>query len=387
MKNKIIFLVFVSGSILFGDTILDVCKFGAVPNDGKDDTAAVEKALQQAFKRRRGYRNGRYVSAPAVHFPYGQYHLSRPLKVPACAALTGEGGGTFLIYTGSKNDTVFTVEASTQRVENLIFCGGKTHLQFSNPNWDTTLITIRNCRFLNASGVAVRIIPSGNKDHMSALTLIENAVFEGNYQCVENTGDLFKIRDSWVQLKQPQMADGAAFINRSGRMMLENVCGVPSANPPKGKEYLQNVRWIDNYGAIRCNMVRFGGEGGGIPIVYHYGDGRRKTSHLQGNGKEIIIENSEVYPGQLKRKNRCVMRLFELPSQIRYEGNHGHTDRPVIILEPALAERLKKNPPGKDRTTFFFSYSFRNNTGAKLQIPEVLHDLISADSEINRRKK
>ena len=62
MKNKIIFLVFVSGSILFGDTILDVCKFGAVPNDGKDDTAAVEKALQQAFKRRKGYRNGRYVS-------------------------------------------------------------------------------------------------------------------------------------------------------------------------------------------------------------------------------------------------------------------------------------------------------------------------------------
>ena len=387
MRNLFILSLVFAVSVQAADSIIRVTDFGAKPNDNEDDTEAVEAAFKAAGKKIMGCRSpyikGQVLTAPEIRFPHGRYRINRTLKVPFGVALRGEGTGSAIVFTGEKPDDVFHFSGNKQTVEDLIFIGGKNQLTFSNKNVDKTMLTIRHCQFIAAAGFCIRVIPLPEVTHMSSLTLIDNCVFQHNYQCIVNNGDLMHIRDCWMELSQPEMADGPAIVNRSGKLMITNLCGVPCANPPKGPKYLHNARWIDNYSSLRLQYVRIGGEGGGIPAVYHYADGRNpKSPNLAGGVCEIIIENSVLNVGQVRRANRGVLRLFELPTMIRLEGNYGYGDRPVIILEKALAERLGKNPPGKDRFLKGFRYSWRCNAGPVPAIPAVLKPLFTRDSEV-----
>ncbi|MBQ7206320.1 MAG: hypothetical protein IJS01_00840 [Lentisphaeria bacterium] len=368
------------------DSVIRVTDFGARPNDKNDDTEAIQAACDAAKKRLFGYRRegtpGMVVSAPEIRFPHGKYRISRTIKVPAGVTLRGEGTGSLIEFTGNQDEDVFHIRASKQLVEDLIFIGGRHQLTFSNANIDNTMLTLRRCQFRFAAGFAVRVVPSDGKDHMSSLTLLDGCTFSRNHQCIENNGDLMHLRDCWMELKQPEMIDGPAIVNRSGKLMMTNLCGVPCANPPKGEKYLENARWIDNYGALRLQYVRFGGEGGGIPAVYNFADGRNPISPLGGSGTEIIIENSSLCVGQIKRPNKGVLRLFELPSQIRIEGNFGSTNSPMVILSPELEKRLKDPAELDHRLRRCFRYTIKNNLACPGPLPAVLRKWFTADTDV-----
>lgn len=366
---------------------ISVTDFGAVPNDRKDDTEAFRKAFQAAAKKTFGQRvpgvKTVIYGSPEVFIPHGRYQISSTVQVPGGISLKGEGSGSLILFTGKSGQDMFHFYASRQYVEDLIFVGGHHQLVFSNANTDKTMLTMRRCQFRLAKGFAVRVVPKGKADHMSSLTLIDNCLFAGNYQCVENNGDLIHLRDCWIELKQPEMIDGPAIVNLSGRLMITNLCGVPCANPPKGPKYLKNARWIDNYGSVRLLYARIGGEGGGIPAIYHYRDCRNPGSPRCGSGTgEIIIENSILNVGQLKRENKGVLRLFGLPSLIRMEGNIGYADRPAIVLDEAFAKKLAASPPGKDRLSACFRYVWKGNAGLTPVIPAVLKPFFTKDSEV-----
>ena len=397
--NRILFLLLLSLSLTAAEKKpgpvpaqtyqkISVTDFGAIPNDRKDDTEAFQKAFQAAAKRTFGQRisgtRSLILSSPEVFVPHGRYRISSTLKVPGSVSLKGEGTGSLILFTGKDDQDMFQIYAGRQYFEDLIFVGGRHQLVFSNPNTDKTMLTLRRCQFRLAKGFAVRVVPSGKADHMSSLTLLDSCLFVGNYQCVENNGDLIHLRDCWIELKQPEMADGPAIVNRSGRLMITNLCGVPCANPPKGPVYLKNARWIDNYGSVRLQYARIGGEGGGIPAIYHYRDCRNPKSPRCGSGTgEIIIENSVLNVGQFKRENKGILRLYGLPSLIRMEGNIGYADRPAIVLDPAFARKLAGNPPGKDRLCAAFRYVLKGNAGLVPEVPVILKPLFTKDSEVN----
>jgi len=365
-----------------------VTDFGAVPNDGKDDTeafrAAVRAAAKKTFAQSVSGTKALIYSTPEVFVPHGRYQISSTVKIPGGVCLKGEGAGSLIMFTGKDDEDMFLLYANRQYLEDLIFVGGRHQLVFSNRNADKTMITLRRCQFRLAKGFAVRIVPSGGADHMSSLTVLDGCLFVGNYQCIENNGDLIHLRDCWIELKQPEMADGPAIVNRSGRLMVTNLCGVPCANPPKGPKYLKNARWIDNYGSVRLQYARIGGEGGGIPAIYHFRDCRNPKSPRCGGGTgEIIIENSVLNVGQLRRENKGILHLFGLPSLVRIEGNIGFADRPAIVLDKAFAEKLAASPPGKDRLCACFRYVWRSNAGSTPTIPAILAPLFSKDSEVD----
>lgn len=67
-------------SITKTDTAIDkysIISYGAIPDDGKDDTAAIKKAL-----------SGKNAY---VYFPPGEYHVSEGLKLPNALHLEGKG--------------------------------------------------------------------------------------------------------------------------------------------------------------------------------------------------------------------------------------------------------------------------------------------------------
>jgi hypothetical protein len=74
-------------------TIIDVTSFGAIPNDGLDDTAAIQAAIN-SLPRGNGIPGGSQLVGGIVQFPVGQFNTSAPIKLPSGVWLRGLAAGT-----------------------------------------------------------------------------------------------------------------------------------------------------------------------------------------------------------------------------------------------------------------------------------------------------
>ncbi|HQA38491.1 MAG TPA: right-handed parallel beta-helix repeat-containing protein [Kiritimatiellia bacterium] len=70
------------------DEVFDVTAFGAVPNDGLDDTLALQAALAKAAERQGGI----------VHLPRGRFQCNATLRIPPRTLLRGESRETAQLY-------------------------------------------------------------------------------------------------------------------------------------------------------------------------------------------------------------------------------------------------------------------------------------------------
>lgn len=180
-----------------------------------------------------------------------------------------------------------------------------------------------------------------------------------------------EIRNCWVDQTQPNMADGAVFINRYGTMRLSFCCLTPSANPPKGPDYYHNARWVDNYGRFEAENVRFGGEGGGLPAVYNYA--KASKAHPHTDGGRVVLTNCLAACGQMRRENGALVRLFAVPMQLTIRDCYAIGGIPLIVCDPSLniPEEVKKNPGGMRNSRFHISNNILYNKAVNV-VPEEL---------------
>ena len=386
MKYNFLFLL-LTACCLLGAGEFNVKKFGAKGDGKTDDTEAIQKAFKAAGKKLRYFRNhGKHPKASyygtgiTVTFPHGVYKVSKTISVGSDISLAGKDSSPMIKWYGPDDGVMFNIHPHRTRVEKMSFAGAGIQLKFSNPNVDKTMITIRDCQFFYAEKMAVQLEPRPGVNHLSSQTLIEGCLFSKNKRCVQNYGDLMEIRNCWVDQAQPQLADGAAFINRYGTMRLAFCCLTPSANPDKGPLYYHNARWVDNYDRFEAESVRFGGEGGGIPAVYNYA-GHAKA-HPWSNGGRVAIYNSLLGCGQMRRENGCIIRLMALPAQIVIENCYNMSVVPFIVCDPSLdvAAAVKKNPRGTARISY---HIFNNKISFKnvCQVPEELKRFFRKESD------
>ena len=334
-----------------GPTV-DVTAFGGIPNDGKDDTAAIERAVEYAQSKAIRLRppQSSYVGcAPAVHFPSGHYHLSKTIGLGGYATLSGDRGKSIIEWVGGEGEPMFTVACYTNRIENLKFIGGATHLLFHNRNINQTLIDIEGCEFQLARGYAIRAIPSAGADHLSTVLTISNCKFLNNHQCLETYCDYTNVVHTWVQMGQPHMADAAVFVNRSGWLFFQDMVGVPKAGV--GEKRLVNARWVDNYSRLRATHTRFGGEDAGMPIVFNFA--KFNVAYPYMGGGKIIITDSALHGGS-HSPNACVIRLFEVPSLVVLRDTYGSSNNSLMLVDESLdLDAWLKSVPVKRRTFKF----------------------------------
>lgn len=366
----------------------DVKKFGAVGNGIADDTKAIQAAFAAAARSARSAnsygrypRSSYYGSMPKVVFPHGKYKITDTVKVGTFVSFGGSGSAPMLVWAGKENGVMFDIAAFRTNVENIVFVGSGVQLRFSNRNLDKTVLTVRDSQFLYASEIAVKLEPAKGADHLSSHSLIEGCLFSKNFRCVQNYGDMMEIRNSWIDMAQPYMADGAAFINKYGTMRIAFSCLTPSANPDKGPWYYHNARWVDNYGRFEADNVRFGGEGGGIPAVYNYAKAASRHPHSDGSSR-VIIRNSLIACGQIRRENGSVVRLFALPTQLIIRDCYGIGGIPLILCDPSLniADELKKNPRGLANVKYHVAQNVLHGRDINA-VPEELKQFFSKDSD------
>ncbi len=278
--------------------VVNVRDFGAKGDGVTDDTAAIRAAAHAAsINLSEQMPSGLHIQAgPVLVFPDGKYMISDNIPL---GVLEVRGEGRPIIWqTNSDKDILVQGDAWRLSIRNISFFGGRNQIDLRNKNLDTGQIIIENCRFYHATGFALYT------DVLSTTVKVSDCVLYQNHQTwFLGRSDQAIMRDCWITTSA-DMKDKAVIENRGASLMLENICGVPLTGAPR-------QRWIDNYGVLTCNRVRFGAEGGGFTPVYNYNKYAPSTW-----GTSVIMDNCLVFANSSLTAN-CAVYCYEVPNTIR----------------------------------------------------------------------
>lgn len=350
--------------------ILNVQQFGAAPNDGIDDTAAIQRAINAIANQYDTTELRFYYNNRVVYFPPGHYDVTGSLTIPQNVEQI-RGDGAILQQHTDTADTFTSIQFSQLSISGLKFIGGRHALKITNNNLDAARVNIKNCEFSNTHDYSIFLYNSA-----SSLLTVEQSRFYGVSKVLHTNSDWARFEDSWVTIHgapdgnlvwinrstdtdslcndTTKLAGGVFCNGAGGTLTIENLLGIPNIVGNRN----QRPRWIDNLGSLYANHARFGGETGGMPVVYDYG-----SDPIDGSvGRVISIQNSQVCGGAAggqvdgtDTNDSAVLNLrTSLPRTIILNGNNCIIDNPyirggatTINLVAFLAAIQAANPPAE----------------------------------------
>jgi hypothetical protein len=330
------------------DGPINVKWFGAQGNatrvgmGGSIDTAAIQNAVNAAASQSvqeysGGFPLGLLGSCPAVLFPRGHYVVDAPISFESFS-LTNQfcnvisDAKAIVEYRNDVLNDIFSFaavggdgHAFTVHVRGIKFIGGKRQIYITNGNLDASIFQIDHCEFHFANDHAVTAIstlPSPN-DHLSANLVIKDCKFYLNAGALHTGCDYAVVEDCLVYpVEMAGSTIRSVFLNAGrtsgsyGRLHLKHIIGIGTTTTSE-----TGLRWVDNHGDLIVDSVRFGGEVGGFPIVWHYASPYTTDPFM---GAHISIRNSLVFAGPSSRTDSAVIKLMHaVPESIVFEDNIG----------------------------------------------------------------
>ena len=380
-----------SGTVIFGS--------GRVPrvypqwwgaySDGspheKETTAAIQAAMKSVFAPKVTKKIKNPATPPAtytlgssqvVEFLAGHYKINDEIAVgPYANVITGSEA---IIEQTDEAKNIFNFQnAYMIRISGLRFIGGYNQISLRQGRVDTLMYQIDHCEFEFARSYAIETTPVPPADHLSAVLTIDHCKFFLPWAVLNNRCDYAAVNNCWVTVNSdytPQFT--AIFVNGScnsktnGRLHFCNMFGVP------GFSSGSHCRWIDNYGSVFVDDSRFGGEGAGMPIVYHYAKHWNRNGSWPRPPTSVVIRNSWVFTGYNDPNAAALNLQTEVPVVFIYEGNFGPanaSDNPIIVngAVPDLDEYIKKFPHN------YFRFVIEPNEMTVHNLPEPLKALVN----------
>ena len=271
-----------------------------------------------------------YISAPTVFIPSGKYMISDTLPAGHCNML-GEGS-SIIHMTDPEKDIFSSGNVWRWKISGLTLFGGRHQLHIGNHNIDSGQIIIDKCTFQKAGGVAVKI----RKGTPSTQLIIKNCVFIHNHQVLVNYCDMAVLKDSWISTTA-RMKDKAVIENYNV-LHVENILGVPDVDANA------NQRWIDNYHALTCRNVRFGGEGGGFTAVFNFA--KYINRYPQAQAKSVVMDSCFFFSARNDKVHSAIY-LEEVPNQLIVRNSSG------FISGGTRGWSVVKVSPDLDLDTYF----------------------------------
>jgi hypothetical protein len=330
--------------MMLGD--LNVMDFGAVGGQGAtDDTAAIQLALDTARQMVRiqqpaggSYQGGQ----PTVFFPAGRYHITSQLNIPSgYACLRGEDA--MIIQDNPTANILNFTGCYRNRITGLHFLGGKRQLNFANANIDTTKLTVRDCTFQGWSETAIVAEATVGDLHLSASLLIENCVWDGGSGLLTRC-DFTRVRDSVVLFRGPTITDGSKWgksLHANGQTILTGCVMTPSLPQVTDGAVTRNanVYWFDNAGSFISEQTRWGGEGGGAPIVRHI-SGPNLVNPWRGQA--VVFRDCQTNCGKDADPFAGIITLDGgLPQSIQVSGCNGLVSGTIPLIRSAAGYDLQ----------------------------------------------
>ena len=153
------------------DDVVNIRDFGAVGDDTTDDTAAINRAIQQIYKSTVSPTQPR--ARRTIYFPGGSYLISNPILVPPYARLVGDGMNSVIIRQSQGNRSVANVCDSLFQTDTSIGSSSAvfpqdieiTGIQFHNSNSGPTRaffnldsasnVRIQSCEFRGSAPTGI----------------------------------------------------------------------------------------------------------------------------------------------------------------------------------------------------------------------------------------
>jgi hypothetical protein len=304
--------------------IFSVKDFGATGDGTTDDTAAILAAIAaaQAAVVSGTYGGGAALgTAPTVFFPNGVYKVTSALTPDTAQAVeflnfVGESQSTIVASAGI---TVFGGIGYETNFKGLTITGGAVAISIKTNNVDHSVININQCIFNEQTTNCIQT----DTNSPSTLLNIEQCKFllftSTGTVLYLNTADGCNFDNNWVEIN----SNVGFYIGSNVIFNITNMLGVPLTN--------MNTTgyWIKNYGSIRAKNCRFGGEGGGCPIIHNYND-LQLTQTFPWIDGWIIIEDCVLSTG-FGRSDAGIIAAYQgLPSIIRITGCNENVDSFVI---------------------------------------------------------
>ena len=265
---------------------LSVVDYGAEGTGREDDSGAFREALAAA-----GSRSG----LVEVLIPAGMYYLERPVELPPRVVVRGVGQAALSVPSGRAGAIFRAPGAKHIAVQNLHFFDCEQALDISTVPTAHSEILVENCRFHRNRGWAITCLSgTGATAETNQTTLrVSDCSFSLSPVLQQNV-QYARVDNAWVTTDpSPPDADSAVFVNK-GFLHLHTLLGVPRPTE-------RDMRWVDNHGRVLLDHCRFGGEGGGLPMVVNFaakGEVLIQGSWIfcRGNPKRVTIVDCEEIP-------------------------------------------------------------------------------------------
>lgn len=315
---------------------VSVAVFGVVGDGVTDDTANMLEAINWANSQRitfnptiGGGGGSAIVKAPVLTIPHNWTVLvSGNLPVPP--VLKAKGKAT-IQSSNNANDIFIGPDTYMVLMQDITFLHGKRQVVVQNPNANAGMWLFERCTFEGSNDYSVACLnTSGGYPVTSTQPIFNECRWIRCKRGLQTQADHTWVCGGWMQPEGDFYDTNTAFIKAEGMVSINNVMTIPGGTFPA------KSRWIDNYGAIRCFQTRFGGEGGGLPIVYHFA---APVRYLTGDPKNIecgiSFAQCTLYGGAGARPDRGVVVIQgELPTIVRITDCTG----------PITAEYIKNDP-------------------------------------------
>lgn len=376
---------------------ISVSDFGVVGDGVVDDTAALLLAINaiNAYSSATNYPVGSGVASAvmvgaALEIPAGmKIKVSDTLPVPK--ALVSFGGAS-IVMTDSSKDIFSGNDVYKCDFYNVNFVGGKSHIVVKNSNTNFGLWLFEKCTFVGSSDYSVQCLNlSGTYPVTSTQPIFNDCYWSRNKRILKTQADHTYVNGGWMQVSGDWFDANTAAILTEGYLSLNGIIMVPFGT---GEPIPARSRWIDNYGAVRAHQVRFGGESGGLPVVYQFADLERFIAGVPNSSDAgVIFSECILFGGNLARADQSIIYIQgQLPAAIRFTDCTGPVNAALVKNNPAdggIADidayiAAKKAAWSGDNMFWELAYSWKGakiRRGATLLWPAQLDRYFKTDAQ------
>ncbi len=269
------------------------------------------------------------LSMPVLYFPPGRYRIKTAISFPVTiGSLTIQGDNAIILPhqdfpngNFSSAGWAFSIaQGYKYKIEGLSFMNFKKALSVNTNVTESSQLNIESCAF---QGCALALQLAG----ASGISIIEKNKFHKNIQAIKIlAGDKVIVKDNWITSGNMPHLDPSNYpdqydnfrpcqIENRGFLHFETNLLVPEL-PEAGTI---EPAWINNYGIVKVDGVRQGGEGnGGFTLINNFA-GNFEASSNAPLPNSVIVKNSQCF------------------------GIYGNNDS-TGLLQPAIVRYVSKIP-------------------------------------------
>lgn len=181
-----------------------------------------------------------------------------------------------------------------------------------------------------SSGNAVK---SGNFVMSSSVTIEGRSRFIRCKRVLHNVCEAVVENGVWIDLHKSAFDENRAAFKNISTLRFTGIVGVPQMGSI-GVDRVEGARWIDNYVNVHAYGARFGGEDGGMPIVYHFGNNDTSSPFFGG---QVVLDGCQITPGPTAGTDTAVVNLQTgIPQLISIHNCHSIAGQPMILNGASL---------------------------------------------------